>query len=135
VPDVSPPVPTRSTLAPPDGGECRACAVACDRVVYPSSCLQRGCPNLYCYEDAGGRRYVGCGRQVFRPELDLDLLEAAMGTRAGFGALKCSGEPLAMCDVAWERAYEERLGERGCVNPEFFEPVSGAFRVIWTGGT
>jgi hypothetical protein len=121
---------TRATLAPPDAGECRACAVCCDRVVYPSACVRNACPNLYCYEDVRGRRWVGCARQVFRPELDLDLLEAAMARKPGFGALKCSGEPLEICEVGWERAYADRVGELGCANPEFFEPASGSFRVI-----
>src|SRR5205085_10853135 len=38
-------------LHPQDEVECRRCAVHCDKVVYPSTCLARSCPFVYAYEE------------------------------------------------------------------------------------
>jgi hypothetical protein len=113
-----------------DRGECRRCSVWCDRIVYPSSCLERGCPNLYSYTSRSGRRFAGCMAHVFGAEIDLDVLELATGA-GGFGALKCVGEPLPVCRTDVERAYGHREDEIGCVNPEFAERRDeAAFRVF-----
>ena len=126
-----PPPTTRRRATPAAALECRSCRVCCDRVVYPSACLERACPNLYCYSDADGRRFVGCLERVFTSELDLDLLEAATAG-SGFGALRCAGEPLPICRTDVDRAYARRAGDLGCVNPEFFELPVGrpTFRVF-----
>jgi hypothetical protein len=105
--------------------------VHCDKVVYPSACVERACPFLYAYEDHG-HTYVGCMQKVFSVEIDLDLLRAAEARSDGFGAIKASRMPLPMCRTEVESCYDARRGELGCVNPEFSElPVgSPAFRVF-----
>ncbi len=92
----------------------------CDKVVYPSACLERLCPFVYAFEDFG-HTYVGCMQKVFSAEIDLDLLRAASRRREGFGAIKAMREPLPMCRTEVERCYEHRAGALGCVNPEFSE--------------
>jgi hypothetical protein len=130
---MSEPAPTTQTLRPTASGtrsECRACRVGCDRVVYPSACIERSCPNLYAYESWEGQRFVGCLRRVFAPEIDHDLLRVATEA-GGFGALRCTGAPLPICKVAVEQAYPHRLDLLGCVDPEFAEPAHGeTIRVI-----
>ena len=123
-------------LRPQDEVDCRRCDVHCDKVVYPSACLERACPFVYAYEEFG-HTYVGCMQKVFSVEIDLDLLRAAEATRGGFGAIKAAREPLPMCRTEVERCYEHRGGELGCVNPEFHElPVgSPTFRVFARVGT
>jgi len=121
----------RLPLRPQDETDCRRCEVHCDKVVYPSACVDRACPFLYAYE-AWGHTYVGCMQNVFRVEIDLDLLRAAEARREGFGAIKAARPPLPMCRTAVERCYEHRADELGCVNPEFSELPSGkpTFRVF-----
>ena len=119
-----PPQPQRAgelPLHPQDELECRRCDVHCDKVVYPSSCLQRACPFVYAYEEFG-HTYVGCMQKVYAVEIDLDLLRAAEARRDGFGAVRSVGQPLPMCRVEIEECYgAERAGELGCQNPEFHE--------------
>src|SRR5258705_6610041 len=78
--------PTELPLRPQDEVECRRCEVHCDKVVYPSSCVDRSCPFVYAYE-AFGHTYMGCMQRVFDVEIDLDLLRAASRRREGFGAV------------------------------------------------
>lgn len=118
-------------LRPQDEPECRRCEVHCDKVVYPSACVSRGCPFLYAYEDHG-HTYIGCMQKVYGVEIDLDLLRAAEARQEGFGAIRASRKALPMCRIEVEPCYDGRGGELGCVNPEFFElPVgSPTFRVF-----
>ena len=61
----------------------------CDKVVYPSACVERGCPFLYSFVELG-RTYVGCMQKVFDVEIDLALmLEAEQ--RGDFGAVRPAG--------------------------------------------
>jgi hypothetical protein len=91
--------------------------VRCERVVYPSGCLESGCPRLYTYE-RDGRRVMGCLEKVFRVEIDVEGFRALQRTRAGFGALRVWREPLEPCRCAIERTFDHRPhGE--CVNPGF----------------
>jgi hypothetical protein len=122
------PVTVPACLATSDANSCRACGAFCDRVVYPSGCVQRGCPNLYCYDDREGRRFVGCMLRVFRSEIALDALLGKARSRS-FGALRVAGTPTAVCEIGFEQAYEGRFDLLGCLNPEFFEPVDEPFRV------
>jgi len=129
------PVQTTSSsalpLRPQDEIECRRCEVHCDKVVYPSACVERACPFAYSYEDHG-RTYMGCMQKVYEVEIDLQLLRVAERRRAGFGAIKAKCKPLPMCHAEVEQTYETRTTELGCVNPEYFELPIGtpAFRVI-----
>ena len=118
-------------LRPQDEVECRRCDVHCDKVVYPSACLDRACPFVYAYEDHG-HTYIGCMQKVYGVEIDVDLLRAAEATNAGFGAIRASRKPLPMCRTEVERCYEAREAGLGCVNPEFNELPEGrpTFRVI-----
>ena len=122
---------TELPLHPQDEVECRRCEVHCDKIVYPSACVDRGCPFLYAYDDHG-HTYIGCMQKVFAVEIDLDLLRAAEARRDGFGAIKASRKPLPMCRTEVERCYETRTGDLGCVNPEFSELPVGrpTFRVF-----
>src|SRR6266571_4802712 len=117
-------------LRPQDELECRRCNVHCDKVVYPSACLERGCPFVYAFEEFG-HTYIGCMQKVYEVEIDLDLLRAAERRRGGFGAVKAKRKPLPMCRVEVEACYESRADELGCVNPEFHELPMGepTFRV------
>ena len=38
--------------------DCRGCEVHCDKVFYPSACLDRSCPFVYAYEEHG-HTFVG----------------------------------------------------------------------------
>jgi hypothetical protein len=118
-------------LRPQDEVECSRCEVHCDKVVYPSACVQRACPFLYAYQE-WGHTYIGCMQKVYGVEIDLDLLRAAEAKREGFGAIRATRRPLPMCRVEVEPCYESRCGELGCVNPEFHELPVGrpTFRVI-----
>ena len=101
--------------------ECRQCCSFCDRVVYPSGCVQSGCQYLYLYDDEhSGRRYMGCMHKVFRGEIDVELFEQAERTRQGFGGVKVAGMPRPQCRVAVERAYDGNGEPFDCVNPDFF---------------
>jgi hypothetical protein len=117
-------------LRPQDEVECRRCDVHCDKVVYPSACVERACPFLYSFREAG-RTYVGCLQKVFGVEIDLALLLEAE-ERDGFGAVRANRLPLPMCRVEVDSCYEAREDELGCVNPEFYELPVGepTFRVF-----
>ena len=112
---------TELPLRPQDELECRRCEVHCDKVVYPSACVERACPFMYAYEEFG-RTYIGCMQRVYAVEIDLEMLRAAEARHEGFGAMRTTHAPLPMCRVEVEECYgEERSGELGCVNPEFHE--------------
>jgi hypothetical protein len=117
-------------LRPQDEVECRRCAVHCEKVVYPSACLQRSCPFAYAYEEHG-HTFMGCMQKVFAVEIDLAMLNAAEQLQ-GFGAVRAAKKPLPMCRSEVDPCYEHRSGELGCVNPEFKELPAGSptFRVI-----
>lgn len=111
--------------------ECRSCASFCDRVIAPASCMESGCTSLYHYDDPlSGRRFMGCLQKVFDCEIDVDLFAAAQRTRAGFGTVKVTGTPRAVCEFAVEQAF----GARGpCVNRRFWDlpdEAPGAFRAF-----
>ena len=112
--------PSALPLRPQDEVECHRCEVHCDKVVYPSACLERSCPFVYAYEEFG-HTYIGCMQKVFDVEIDLDLLRAAERRREGFGAIRAAAKPLPMCKAEVDRCYDGRDGELGCVNPEFHE--------------
>jgi hypothetical protein len=116
----------------PVQSECRECCSFCDRVVRPSGCVAAGCRYLYFYdEERSGRRYMGCLNKVFKVEIDFELFQEAQRTRQGYGGVKLSAEPLPVCDVAVERAYQGHGEAFECVNPDFFEvtdPGPDAFR-------
>ena len=112
---------TELPLRPQDELECRRCEVHCDKVVYPSACVERSCPFLYAFEEFG-HTYIGCMQRVYGVEIDLEMLRAAERRREGFGAVRTTRAPLPMCRVEVEECYgPERSGELGCVNPEFHE--------------
>ena len=93
----------------------------CDKVVYPSACVERACPFLYAYEEFG-HTYIGCMQRVYGVEIDLEMLREAEARREGFGAMRTTRAPLPMCRVEVEECYDAgRSGELGCVNPEFHE--------------
>jgi hypothetical protein len=117
-------------LRPQDEVECRRCDVHCDKVVYPSACVEKNCPFLYSFQEVG-RTYVGCLQKVFDVEIDLVLLLEAE-RRGEFGAVRANRRPLPMCRVEIEACYEGREEDLGCVNPEFSELPVGAptFRVF-----
>jgi hypothetical protein len=123
---------TAIPLRPQDELECRRCNVHCDKVVYPSACLERACPFVYAFEEFG-HTYIGCMQKVYEVEIDLELLHAAERTRGGFGAVRSVRRPLPMCPVEIEECYgAERSGELGCVNPEFHElpAASPTFKIV-----
>ena len=130
-PAPQPSLETELPLRPQDELECRRCGVHCDKVVYPSACVERACPFLYAFEEFG-HTYVGCMQKVFSVEIDLDLLREAESRREGFGAIRASRSPLPMCRVEVESCYEGREDDLGCVNPEFHELPVGqpSFRVF-----
>jgi hypothetical protein len=107
--------------------ECRRCSTFCDRVIDPGTCVAAGCVLLYEFEDPlSGRRFMGCMQKVFASEIDVELFEAAQRTRAGYGTVKLSGEPLRRCAFQVEQAYRGAGSEAGCVNRRFFDaPDSG----------
>jgi hypothetical protein len=118
-------------LRPQDEVECRLCEVHCDKVVYPSACIERSCPFAYAYEEHG-RTFMGCMQKVFSAEIDLHMLRAAERRRDGFGAVRAIRGPLPMCRSAVQQTFEQREPELGCVNPEFNELPAGSptFRVF-----
>src|SRR5215211_3053533 len=71
-------------LRPQDELECRRCGVHCDKVVYPSACLDRSCPFVYAYEEFG-HTYIGCMQKVFEVELLVRVDERAGTVEAGGG--------------------------------------------------
>lgn len=96
---------------------CRRCAVRCDKVVFPSGCLESACPRLYAYHE-GGRTFVGCLDRVFGVELDLDAFNRIEAATAGFGALRAAREPHPFCRTDVDTAFEHRA-PGACVNPDF----------------
>jgi|SRR5689334_12391638 hypothetical protein len=115
------PAVTEIPLRPQDELECRRCEVHCDKVVYPSACVDRACPFLYAVEEFG-HTYIGCMQRVYGVEIDLELLRAAEVRREGFGGMRTTRAPLPMCRVEVEECYgSDRSGDLGCVNPEFHE--------------
>jgi hypothetical protein len=112
---------TELPLRPQDELECRRCEVHCDKVVYPSACVERACPFMYAYEEFG-HTYIGCMQRVYGVEIDLDMLGEAEARSEGFGAMRTMRAPLPMCRVEVEECYgADRSGDLGCVNPEFHE--------------
>jgi hypothetical protein len=105
--------------------------VHCDKVVYPSACVERACPFAYAYEEHG-HTFLGCMQKVYAVEIDLEMLRSAERRRDGFGAVRAARKPLPMCRSEVDPCYEHRAGELGCVNPEFKElpAASPTFRVI-----
>jgi len=111
---------TELPLRPQDELECRRCEVHCDKVVYPSACIDRACPFLYAFQEFG-HTYIGCMQKVYGVEIDLEMLREA-DRREGFGGMRATRAPLPMCRVEVEECYgSERSGDLGCVNPEFHE--------------
>lgn len=125
------PTVTELPLRPQDELECRRCEVHCDKVVYPSACVDRACPFLYAFEEFG-HTYIGCMQKVYGVEIDLELLREAEARREGFGAVRTTRAPLPMCRVEVESCYEGREDDLGCLNPEFHELPLGepSFRIF-----
>src|SRR6266852_2921001 len=98
------------TLRPQDEVECRLCEVHCDKVVYPSACMDRSCPFVYAYEEHG-HTYMGCLQKVFEAEIDVGMLAAAERTREGFGAVRALRGPLPMCDAAVQATFSHHASE------------------------
>jgi hypothetical protein len=129
--DPSRTVAERLPLHPQEEVGCRRCDVHCDKIVYPAACLERACPFVYAYEEFG-HTYMGCMQKVFGVEIDVDLLRLAERTHEGFGAVRATRTPLPMCRAEVAGCYAGRLGDMGCVNPEFSELPLGEppFRVF-----
>lgn len=108
---------TSPTTRARTAGSCRQCPVRCDRVVHPGGCLEAGCPRLYSYTE-GERTWVGCLEGVYTAEIDLEVLQRAGRTKAGFGAVRAQREPLPICRADVERTFAHRSDEP-CVNPDF----------------
>lgn len=96
---------------------CRRCAVRCDKIVYPSGCLEAACPRLYAYEE-GDRTFVGCLDRIFAVELDVDAFHRIDAGKGGFGALRAARQPHAHCRTEVDAAFEHRAVGT-CVNPDF----------------
>ena len=118
-------------LRPQDEVLCRQCEVHCEKVVYPSACMERSCPFAYAYEEHG-HRFMGCMQKIFEAEIDVEMMSEIERRREGFGAVRATRRPLPMCKSEVDPCYEHRSGELGCVNPEFKELPAGSptFRVI-----
>lgn len=93
------------------------CPVSCERVVFPSGCVESGCDRLYTYERFG-RTVMGCLEKVFRVEIDVEGFGALQRTRAGFGGLRVWREPLARCRCGVEPTFDHRPHAE-CANPGF----------------
>lgn len=111
---------------------CRRCAVRCDKVVYPSGCLDSSCSRLYAYEEAG-RTFVGCLDRVFTVELDLEAFRRLQALRGGFGALRAARDPHAYCRTDVDAAFEHRA-PGACVNPDFLLSATRHPLRVTTGG-
>jgi hypothetical protein len=98
-------------------GSCRLCPVSCERLVYPSGCVESGCDRLYTY-DRDGHQVMGCLDKVFRVEIDVDGFRAMQRSHVGFGPLRVWREPNPVCRCAVERTFEHRP-HRDCENPDF----------------
>jgi hypothetical protein len=118
-------------LRPQDEVLCRRCDVHCEKVVYPSACMERSCPFAYAYEEHG-HRFMGCMQKIFEAEIDVEMMSEIERRVDGFGAVRATRRPLPMCRSEVDPCYEQRSGELGCVNPEFKELPAGSptFRVI-----
>lgn len=101
----------------PRRGSCRACAVRCERVVYPAHCVAISCPRLYAH-DADGTRWLGCVDAVFTAEVDARGLAALEQQHPGFGALRAEGTPRPQCKVAIDPTFPDRDDEP-CTQPAF----------------
>jgi hypothetical protein len=114
--------------------ECRQCCGFCDKLIEPRSCIEMDCPFLYTYEnEKTGRQYMGCLQKVFAVEIDVGLFKHAERTRAGFGGVKATREPLPMCPMSVERSYEGNGPAYECVNPKFFDASDldpGGYRAL-----
>lgn len=97
--------------------ECRACAVVCEKVVYPSHCLRTSCRSVYAFRE-GDVTFFGCLHKVFRAEIDL-APHLARPRADVYGAWKVRGEPLPHCRVEVVAAYPVQYSFRGCANPLF----------------
>lgn len=97
----------------------------------PAGCVDQGCTNLYAYDDASGRRIVGCLAGVLPAELDLETFERVRAEAGGrLGGLRAARRPLPICHAYVQTTYPARLGPAGCLNPEFAEAhVGDPFRV------
>ena len=115
-------MPRIKTLIDP-ATACRRCAIRCDKIVYPSGCVESSCPRLYAYEEHG-RTFVGCLDRIIGVELDLEAFRAMQRTREGFGGLRATREPHDFCRTDVDAAFEHR-GEGICHNPAF---LTGAIR-------
>src|SRR5947207_15200139 len=78
---------TELPLRPQDELECRRCEVHCDKVVYPSACVERACPFLYAYEDFG-RTYIGCMQRVYAVEIELEMVGGGEARHEGCGDMR-----------------------------------------------
>ena len=92
---------TEIPLQPQDQLEWRRCEVHCDKVVYPSACVERACPFLYAVEEFG-HTYIGCMQRVYGVEIDLEMLHEAEARHEGFGGMRTTRAPLPMCRVEVE---------------------------------
>lgn len=113
--------PGRASLAPvsdaPDRGSCRACAVRCERVVYPAHCVAIECPRLYAHEH-NGVRWIGCIDSVFTCEVDVAVMLEVESVQPGFGALRADGAPRPQCKTAIDRTFPQR-DDGTCSQPAF----------------
>src|SRR5258705_11875997 len=89
---------TELPLRPQDELECRRCEVHCDKVVYPSACVERACPFMYAYEEFG-HTYIGCMQRVYAVEINLELLRDAEARREGFGGIPGARAAPSVCPV------------------------------------
>ena len=112
-------------LRPQDEVLCRRCEVHCDKIVYPTACLERSCPFVYAYEEHG-HTFMGCMQKVFEAEIDVDMMSSIERRLDGFGAVRATKRPLPMCRSEVDPCYEHRSGELGCINPEFKELPAGS---------
>src|SRR5947207_14293250 len=109
---------TELPLRPQDELECRRCEVRCDKVVYPSACVERACPFLYAFEEFG-HTYIGCMQRVYDAEIDLEMLGEAEPRSEGFGAMRATRAQLPMRRAEAAECYGAgRQGGLGQGNPE-----------------
>src|SRR3954468_13227138 len=118
-------LPLSLPLRPQDEVECRRCEVHCDKVVYPSACMERSCPFVYAYEEHG-HRFMGCLQKVFEVEIDVDMVRAAERRRDGFGAVRATKRPLPMCSSAIDPCFEHRADALRCVTPAYNKLPAGS---------
>lgn len=87
-------------------------------MVEPRGCVEMGCRFLYSVVDGlTGVQYVGCMREVFGAEVELD----AVLQPGGFGGVKMTGTALPHCPFTVERAYDGESSEHECVNRRFHD--------------